>query len=203
MALGFAHALDIGRERRSNLWHIAGRTLEKRSQAFPADLKRFKGFASLPIRSKAPAAPPPNEVVTPDKRDERARARAWLAVCQVQCGPTAGLGRSPRTEPPAGMDGAPQAPRVVSCRMEAAMAAAVGDLPVVHEAREAAPIFRLSRSVGQVAARRPWASHASNSKSALSPARPRMSSMCHRAPSTAARAFSRTRPGVVVGQRVF
>ncbi len=67
------------------------------------------------------------------------------------------------------MDGAPQAARVACCRMEAAMAAAVGDLPVVHEARDAAPIFRLSRSVGQVAARRPWALHASNSKSALSP----------------------------------
>jgi hypothetical protein len=124
-----------------------------------------------------------------------ARARAWLAVCQASAGRRQASGgpRVPGT----------QAPRVVSCRMEAAMAAAVGDLPVVHEAREAAPIFRLSRSVGQVAARRPWASHASNSKSALSPARPRMSSMCHRAPSTAARAFSRTRPGVVVGQRVF
>jgi hypothetical protein len=48
------------------------------------------------------------------------------------------------------MDGAPEAARVACCRMEAAMAAAVWDLPVVHEAREAAPIFRLSRSVGQV-----------------------------------------------------
>jgi hypothetical protein len=38
---------------------------------------------------------------------------------------------------------------VACCRMEAAMAAAVVDLPVVHEAREAAPIFLLSRSVGQ------------------------------------------------------
>ena len=44
------------------------------------------------------------------------------------------------------MDGAPQAARVACCRP----AAAVVDLPVVHEAREAAPIFLLSRSVGQV-----------------------------------------------------
>ena len=36
------------------------------------------------------------------------------------------------------MDGAPQSARVACCRMEMAMAAAVGDLPVVHEAREAA-----------------------------------------------------------------
>jgi hypothetical protein len=35
------------------------------------------------------------------------------------------------------MDGAPQSARVACCRMEVAMAAAVGDLPVVHEAREA------------------------------------------------------------------
>ena len=48
------------------------------------------------------------------------------------------------------MDGAPQAARVAYCRMEAAMTAAVVDLPIVHEAREAAPIFRLSRPVGQV-----------------------------------------------------
>jgi hypothetical protein len=43
------------------------------------------------------------------------------------------------------MDGAPQSARVACCRMEVAMAAAVGDLPVVHEAREAAPIVDYRR----------------------------------------------------------
>jgi hypothetical protein len=46
------------------------------------------------------------------------------------------------------MDGAPQWARVACCRMEVAMAAAVGDLPVVHEAREAAPIVWFTAANG-------------------------------------------------------
>jgi hypothetical protein len=52
-------------------------------------------------------------------------------------GPARAAGRPWAVECRLSMDGAPQSARVACCRMEVAMAAAVGDLPVVHEAREA------------------------------------------------------------------